>query len=158
MYAQRRASLAAPHEHCASSSGMAARLHQLSASVAGAGATLLGRSLAATSPFPSAASLHAQSLQLATSVPWGPAGGSAAGMYLWMMGAHAAHAQAHHQLQQQQHHMRADDIVSLCPGATDALVALGLGARLSGVTDVCSLPPSLANHVVRRGNIALADV
>mmetsp|Transcript_17000 Transcript_17000/g.42555 ORF Transcript_17000/g.42555 Transcript_17000/m.42555 type:complete len:1192 (-) Transcript_17000:1159-4734(-) len=36
-----------------------------------------------------------------------------------------------------------DAIVSMCPGATEALVAMGLGGRLVGVSEGCDWPPEI---------------
>lgn len=39
--------------------------------------------------------------------------------------------------------MHSDAIVSMCPGATEALVAMGLAGRLAGVSDGCDWPPDI---------------
>ncbi len=50
--------------------------------------------------------------------------------------AHLAHAAAAAAL-------RNDSIASLCPAATDTVLAMGLGSRLVARTDLCDLPPEL---------------
>ena len=53
----------------------------------------------------------------------------------------AASAAAPRAAQWQPHAWGSDSIVSLGPAATDCIAAMGLTARLAGITDACQLPP-----------------
>ncbi len=79
--------------------------------------------------FGSLADSHAQGAQVAGAVLAGVAGG----MGLWEPRAPAL----------------SDGIVSLCPGATETLAAMGLAGRLVGISDACDWPPQLRSTKVQ---------
>lgn len=51
-------------------------------------------------------------------------------------------------------HTPSDKIVSLSPGATEMLWALGLGARVAAVTDACDFPPDAVARAKARRSFA----
>ncbi|KAL4425481.1 hypothetical protein ABPG75_009497 [Micractinium tetrahymenae] len=54
----------------------------------------------------------------------------------------------------QHSHAPSDKIVSLSPGATEMLWALGLGARVAAVTDACDFPPDVVARAKARRSFA----
>ncbi len=53
------------------------------------------------------------------------------------------------------HVVAGDGVVSLCPGATEVLAAMGLQGRLVGVTDACDWPPQLLRNGTVRPSLPL---
>jgi hypothetical protein len=54
-------------------------------------------------------------------------------------------------------HPPSDKIVSLSPGATEMLWALGLGARVAAVSDVCDFPPDVVARAKARRSFAIPN-
>ena len=54
-------------------------------------------------------------------------------------------------------HHPSDKIVSLSPGATEMLWALGLGARVAAVSDACDFPPDVVARAKARRSFAAAS-